>query len=179
MVVDIVSPHDMTWTSQHSPWRLWISTNENKDNSGFWSQSKSVNTFIWRPQGKLNAIGLFCFCLCQNGGQSQLSYHPCFQLIQLTTGLSALQWSYPSTEPHIPVKNMPYLSLQLPVLKNYTQNRMGHNRPLSLSLSVLLFLSTVRHIGSHTRFLTWPFLDKHYCLVKLAAVLLPYFIKHN
>lgn len=35
-----------------------------------------MHKFTRRPQGKLNAIGLFS--AFQNGGQSQLSYHPCF-----------------------------------------------------------------------------------------------------
>lgn len=114
----------------------------------------------------------FCFCLCQNGGESELSYHPCFSANTVNNRTHI----HPSTEPHVPVENMPYLSLQLPVLKNYTQKRMGHNRPFSLNLSVLSFSIDQR---THTCFLTWPVLDKHYCLVKLAAILLPYFIKHN
>lgn len=81
----------------------------------------------------------FCFCLCQNGGESKLSYHPCFSANTINNWALFPPQIVSILEPHVPVENMPYLSLQLPVLTNNTQKRMGHNRPFSLNFSALSF----------------------------------------
>jgi len=124
----------------------------------------------------------FCFCLYQNGCESQICYHPCFSANTInnkTPFPPQIVSIFP--EPHVPVENMPYLSLQLPVLTNYTHKRMGHNRPISLNLSASLFLSQecLIHLIKEQiiAFLAWPILDKHYCLVKPTAIILLHFIK--
>lgn len=68
-----------------------------------------------------------------------LSSHPCFSANTINNRALFPPKIGSILESHVPVENMPYLSLQLPVLTNYTQKRMGHNRPFSLGFSALSF----------------------------------------
>ncbi len=152
MVVDIVSPHDMTWTSQHSPWRLWISTYENTKTIQDSDHKVSLWTYLPDVLGeKLNAIGLFCFCLCQNGGQSQLSYHPCFSAntVNNRTPCPPMIISLHRAT-HSCGKHAVSVTTASCVEELHPEPDGSQQAPLSqfLSLSVLLFLSTVWHILS-------------------------------